>query len=207
MAKFPEPPLAGQLATIPAVERVLPTGARCWRIYSRSGDHPGAWNRVRSYGPTNARFDHHLPPARIQARGALYAAESARTCFAEVFQETRTMDRRRNDPWLVCFALTRPVVLLDLTGTWPTKAGASMAINSGSRPRARRWSQAIYDAYATVQGLYYASSMDANQPAIVFYERAASALPDRPTFHRALADAALAAGIVRVAGRFDYAVV
>lgn len=137
----------------------------------------------------------------------LYAAEEAATCFAEVFQDTRTIDRRRHDPCLVGFELGRPVRLLDLTGAWPTRAGASMAINSGPRPRAQRWSQAIYAAYPAVEGLYYASSMNANRPAVALYERGAGALPDRPVFHRALADVALSAAVVRAARRFDYAVV
>jgi hypothetical protein len=207
VAKLPEPPPATQLATIPAVERALPVGTRCWRIYFQGGAHPGSWDALRGYGPTGARFDHHLPPARVQDRRVLYAAEQAATCLAEVFQDTRTIDRRRNDPWLVGFALIRPVTLLDLTGAWPTRAGASMAINSGPRPRARRWSQAIYEAYPTVEGLYYASSMNANQPALALYERAVDALPRRPLFHRALADAALTGAIARAAQRFNYAVV
>ena len=81
-----------------------------------------------------------------------------------------------------------------------------MAINSGPRPRARRWSQAIYAAYPTVDGLYYASSMNANRPAVLFYERASNSLPNRPIFHRALADAALTPTVVRVAQRVAYAV-
>ncbi len=153
MAKFPEPPPAAQLAVIPPAHHVLPAGTRCWRIYFRGGPYPTAWNALRGYGPTTARFDHHL---------------------------------------------------LDLTGSWPTRAGASMAINSGPRPRARRWSQAIYAAYPAVEGLYYASSLDANRPAVMLYERAASALPRRPAFHRALADPTLTAAIVRAARRFNY---
>src|SRR5260370_25835796 len=94
--------------------------------------------------------------------------------------------------------------LLDLTGSWPTRAGASMAIHSGPRPAARRCSKAINAAYPAVQGLYYASSLDANRPAVMLYERAASALPSRPTFHRALADPTLTAAIVRAARRFNY---
>ena len=137
----------------------------------------------------------------------LYAAPDPATCFAEVFQDTRTIDRRRNDPWLVAFALLRPVTLLDLTGPWPTRAGASMTINAGPRPRARRWSQAIYDAYPHLEGLYYASSMNANRPALVFYERAADSVPTRPLFHRALADAGLTAAVARAAAQFNYAVV
>ena len=49
--------------------------------------------------------------------------------------------------------------------------------------------------------------MNANRPAVLLYERAADALPDRPIFHRALADAALTPAVVRAAERFDYAVV
>lgn len=162
---------------------------------------------MRAWGPSNARFDHHLPPARLQDRQVLYGARDAATCFAEVFQQTRTIDRRRNSPWLVCFALERAVTLLDLTGPWPTRAGASMAINSGPRPRARRWSQAIHAAHPAIDGLHYPSSMNANRPAFMLYERASAALPARPLFHRALADAALTPAIVRVAHRFNYPVV
>jgi hypothetical protein len=165
-----------------------------------------AWNAFRGYGPTSARFDHHLPPPHVQSRQVLYLAENALTCFAEAFQETRTIDRSRNDPWLVCFELVRAVPLLDLTGPWPTRAGTSMAINSGPRPRARRWSQAIYAAYPAVEGLYYPSSMDANRPAVVLYERAVGALPSRPSFHRGLADPTLTPAIVRAAQRFNYVV-
>ena len=82
-----------------------------------------------------------------------------------------------------------------------------MAINSGPRPRARRWSQAIYASYRAIEGLYYSSSMDANRPAMMLYERAASALPSRPSFHRALADPTLTAAIVRAARRFNYVVI
>ena len=207
MAKFPEAPPAAQLVALAPVLQILPAGTRCWRIYFQGGQHPTAWNALRGYGPTTARFDHHLPPPHVQARQVLYIAENALTCFAEVFQDTRTIDRLRNDPWLVCIELTRPVPLLDLTGAWPTQAGSSMAINTGPRSRARRWSQAIYDAYPMVEGLYYASSMDANRPAVMFYERAANALPNRPSFHRALADPTLVPAIARAALHFNYLLV
>jgi hypothetical protein len=49
--------------------------------------------------------------------------------------------------------------------------------------------------------------MNANQPALALYERAVDALPRRPLFHRALADAALTGAIARAAQRFNYAVV
>lgn len=188
MAKPPEPP--GRLA-IPAAHRVLPAGTTIWRVYFAAGPHPTTWRDLRWFGPTTARFDHHDPPARVQTRGILYGAAEPITCLAEVFQSTRTIDRGANSPWLVAFTTARGLRLLDLTGTWPTRAGASMAIHSGPRPRARRWSRAIHDAYPDVEGLWYASSMHANRPSLALYERGQAALPREPLLHRALADPAL----------------
>ena len=207
MAKFPDPPPPAELAKIRSEHHALPAGTSCWRVYFQGGPFATAWNAFRAFGPTTARFDHHLPPPRAQSRRVLYLAEDALTCLAEVFQDTRAIDRARNDPWLVCLELARSVTLLDLTSAWPTRAGASMAINSGPRPRARRWSQAIYEAYPRIDGLYYASSMNANRPALMLYERAVGTLPARPIFHRALADPTLTAALARAARRFNYVVV
>lgn len=133
-----------------------------------------------------------------------YCAEHGPTCLAEVFQDVRVIDRSARDPWLVGFSLVRDVALLDLTGTWPTRAGASMAINSGPRPRAQRWSQAIYEAYPDLEGIYYPSSMHANRPAIALYERALTALPRAPVFHRPLADPALLSVLRHAARELGY---
>ena len=208
MPKFPGPPFRGRLAArLPPDAKVLPRGTIIWRIYYRSGPHPVQWNRFRHWGPVaNARFDHHSIPARPQARGTIYGALRVYTCFAEVFQDTRTIERSRKRPWLVGFELIRPVSLLDLTGTWPTQAGASMGISSGRRDRARAWSVRIYGDYPTIEGLYYPSSMDSNKPSVAFYERADDAIPTRPLFHRALADPALSGAVVQAALLFKYGV-
>jgi hypothetical protein len=208
LPKFPGPPSPGELAArLPADLRALPRGTVLWRIYYRGGSHPTAWNRFRHWGPVpTARFDHHESPAHRQTRGILYGALRVYTCFAEVFQETRTIEQSRNRPWLVGFEVTRKVSLLDLTRTWPTKAGASMAINSGRRDRARGWSLRIYEDYPAVEGLYYPSSLDGNQPAVALYERAQGGLPARPLFHRALVDPGLNGAIARAALLFNYAV-
>jgi hypothetical protein len=208
VAKFPDPPAAGALAArlLPALKR-LPEGTLLWRIYRQGAAHPAAWNEFRHWGPVpNARFDHHLPPPHAQARGILYAATLVATCFAEVFQDTRTIERSRQRPWLAGFELARTLPLLDLTGTWPTRAGASMAVSSGRRDRARAWSRRIYEDYAEVEGLYYPSSMGGNQPIVALFERGRAALPARPVLHRALADPALNAAIVQAAADFDYMV-
>jgi len=96
--------------------------------------------------------------------------------------------------------------LLNLTKNWPTTAGASMTINSGRRDHARLWSQAIYDAYPKIQGLWYCSSMDANRPAVALYERAESALPPVPAFHNPLSHPKLKTRFQNSAKRFGYVI-
>lgn len=204
MAKFPEPP--NPLSTA-AITKVLSARTRLWRVYFSAGAHSTTWNAFRAYGPTCARFDHHDPPPPGQAKGIVYACSEPTTCLAEVFQATRVVDRTSRAPWLVAFETVRDLTLLDLTGPWPTRAGASMAIASGPRPRARRWSRAIYAAYPAVEGLWYGSSMHANKPCVALYERASSALPTAPTFHRALVDPTLGDRISAAANTLGYLVV
>jgi hypothetical protein len=204
MAKLPAPP--SPLA-VPAEVVMLPAGQRLWRVYFAGGAHPTAWSGLRFFGPTHARFDHHDPPPHLQGRGIFYGAGEPATCLAEVFQAARTIDRRANAPWLVGFELAGPVRLLTLLRTWPTRAGASMAINSGPRARARLWSRAIYDAYPDVQGLLYASCMHANKRSVALYERARGAIPATPVFHRALADPTILRRLGAAATRLGYRLV
>ena len=208
MAKLPEPPNAAAMRGIPPDVKTLPAGTRLYRIYFRGGNHPAGWDRFRSFGPLpNARFDHHPEPPGIQVRAILYAAVwegAVATCVAEAFQETRLVDTRLRDPQLAAFSLAEEVPLLSLRDTWPTKAGASANINSGPRPRCQRWSRAIYEAYPDVCGLLYASSMNANRPAVALYERALRTLPGVPEFNRSLPDAALLIPLERIASNLGY---
>lgn len=207
MPKFPEPPPITHLARISPETVTLPAGTELWRLYFRGGPHPTVWNMFRAFGPTSARFDHHLPPPRLQRRQILYAARFGPTTVAEVFQASRLIDRQAKDPWLVCFRLVRAVRLLDLSSQWPTRAGASLAINSGPRPRAQRWSRAIYAAYPDLEGIWYPSSMDAGRLAVALYERAGNALPVFPAFHRSLADPSLLAVLRNIAADLGYSLV
>lgn len=207
MAKFPRPDPATVRATAPDV-KTLAQGTLLARVYASAGNHPTRWNQFRHFGPANSRFDHHLPgrngQARVQDRAVLYCAVSAVTCLAEVFQQTRRIDRVRGAPWLAVFEFARPVRLLDLGGAWPTRAGASMAINTGSRVRAREWAQCFYEAFDDLDGIHYASSMHANQSAIVLNDRAAQALAPHPEFNRALADDAMLDVLKHAAAELGY---
>ncbi len=199
MPKFPDPPGIATLRSIKAVTYTVPAKTVVTRIFSMGGNYPTMWDSFRYFGPTSSRFDHHLLDSNgnpyKQSRGVMYLAtgsESIPTCLAEFFQTTRIIDRSSGRPVLVGFELEQPVTLLDLTGSYATAIGASMAINSGPRPRARRWAQQLYESHPDVQGLLYASSMYGNNPSIALFERAINAMPPRPIFHRELSDPAIA---------------
>lgn len=208
MAKLPNPPPIDELRALGPELLVLAKGTLLWRIYFRGGRFPTAWSTFRTFGPVaSSRFDHHQASPARPPRGILHAASNGPTCFAEVFQETRTVDRGAGEPWLVGFELARDLELHDLTGVWPTRAGASTALHSGRRDRARLWSRALYAAYPRIDGLRYCSSMAANAPAFALYERARNALPARPLFHRALADPSIVTVVSNAARQFGYALI
>lgn len=204
MTKLPGPPAVEALAAARPDWAEVPAGTVYWRIHRQGGPHPVTWRTFRHFGPLEARFDHHLPPPREQARGILYAALDWRTCFAEFFQEDRRFDPSTEVPALAGFRLARSLKLLDLTGRWTTRMGASMAIHTGRRDRARAWSRALYQAFPEAQGLLCCSSMDANRHMVVLYERARAALPERPAFHRPLSDPELLPLLEQAAAELGY---
>jgi hypothetical protein len=191
---------------VPADKHSVPAGTLVWRIYARGGPHPSTWNAFRHFGPTGARFDHHTLPKRDQARGILYGTTGSKailTALAEYFQDTHVIDRRRHTPWLVAFMLAKGLSLLDTTGLWPIQAGGNMAINSGSRAQARKWSRGIYKQYPPIVGIWYSSSLVGN-PCIALYERARDRLPGRPHFNESLASPKLLSGLTQMAEDLKY---
>jgi hypothetical protein len=206
MPKFPQPPGVAALRRIAAQTLILAADTTLARIYFAAGPHPSRWNEFRSAGPTAARWDHHLSNSRgvKQIRAVLYCAPDIDTCAAEVFQATRRIDRTRNAPVLVVFALREAVTLLDLRGTFATTMGASTAIHSGPRSRSRAWARELYEAYPGIQGLYYGSSMNGHAPAVALNDRAQQAMPEQPQFHRALNDDLLVDTLQQIALRLSY---
>ena len=212
MAKFPPPPPAAELARLRRPEDIVavaPVSALA-RVYRSGGEHPARWNTFRVHGPlATARFDPHPltadgVPAPAPGHGVLYAGLTLRTALAEAFQATRVVDRHAGAPWLVVFRPVRPLHLLDLAGTWPTRAGASQAISSGSRERARAWAREIFAGHPDIDGLWYRSSMDSGAPAVCLWERAVPALPGQPWVHLPLAAPALALPIARACRQLGY---
>lgn len=212
MPKLPSPPPVRELAQRQPPALQLAEGAWLARIGFAGGEHPGDWNSFRYWGPSAARFDHHRPDRegrpRTQRRAVLYVARHAQTCIAEVFQHTRLVDVHQNNPYLAIWRTTAELSLLDLTGTFATRMGASTAIHSGPRHRAREWAVALYEAFPQFDGIAYCSSMNGNAPAFVLTERALrkKPFPRRPQFLRTLADPLTADRIDAAVGALGYMV-
>ncbi len=152
----------------------------------------------------------------------MYAAGDAETALVEAFQETSVLNRTRDDPWLVVFSLRRQIRLLDLRGSWSTRAGASMALSAAHEPKATQsWAQAIYAEYGHLQGLVYPSAMRGRPsgpvPAgvnrelfcqnVALFERARLSLPTRPRLHLPLGHPGLAGMLGGVAREYGYAMI
>ena len=184
------PPRLRELAPRDTEVLVLRAGTPVWRIY-RSEPHGTKWSDFRRHvpePPDRGRFDHHPDNRSIaDTRSILYAAERPLTCIAEVYQHDGRIDPFTGAARLAEFAFRADLRLLDVAGTWITRAGGSMAISSGEHAMARRWSRAVHDAFPDIHGLRYASSKNAGEPCYAFYERAEPLLGTEPSFHRSLA--------------------
>ncbi len=193
LPRSPDRQLLRQL-TPPVV--TVSAGTTVHRIYRRGGPYASTWKSLRYFGPADARFDHHKRDDSgrpfDQARGIIYLAWDIPTALAEVFQVGRFVDRHRNQPWLVSFAIARDLRLIDLTGTFCVRAGGSMKLVSGPKIYAQNWSRAFYACYGSIEGIYYPSSLT-NCSVMALYERVSQSppFPETPILHRALSDALL----------------
>ena len=193
MVKLPWPPPAATLAgQIPEIGTVEPHTV-LWRVHETVGPHVLDWNQLRHFGPVaDCRFDPQPPPPGPgNPEGVLYAAVDLPTTLAERFQTTRTVDRRRGSPALVAWHPTRPLQLLDLTGDWPVRLGASHVINTGRRDVCRAWARALRAAWPDADGLRHTSSMTGH-PGVTLWTPAANSFPARPDFSELLAHPGLA---------------
>ncbi len=180
--KLPDrPDLALLAASIPEYYD-MGTDTVLWRIHRTTGPHVAPFNTLRTFGPIRScRFDPHPdgPATEHQGIGVLYAAGNLQTSLAEVFQITRVIDCVSGAPAASAFHLRRTVKLLDLTGEWPVRSGASHVINTGRRSAARAWARAFVAVWPDIDGLRHTSSMTGGSCTTLF-SPAADALPGRP---------------------------
>lgn len=217
MARLPLPPPAAELATELRTDEdvvAVHTGTRLVRIFSARGRHLQQWNTFRYTGPlAHGRFDPQSPGAEGTAvtdprNGVLYLSMSVRTSVAEVFQTTSTVDRATRAPHLVVLRPARTLRLLDLTGLWPTRVGASQHISSGPKSITQAWARAIRQAHPELDGLWYRSSMDSGEPALCLWDPPAwSAFPEQPDVLVPLDHPGLDLPLARICHELNYLLV
>ncbi len=186
----------------------LQPGDELVRIHPVAGPHPTAWNQFRQWGPTNSRFDHHVPPPHEQERGILYAAhgpDAFTAAIAECFQDgsgagVGPIDPVLGTPTMTVFAITAETPLLDLDRGWITRARGNQAIKTGPRAISRDWSRAIYEIHGEkVCGLAYGSSVWGPGRCVALWETAHFALPPDPSLSRTMNDPGLRLAIDQAA--------
>ena len=189
MSRLPQPPAPAALKKLlrPHEDVVaVHSGTRLVRVFAAGGRHQQRWNTFRTSGPLpHARFDPHPSrPGGVPGEadvGVLYFGLSVRTSVAEVYQQSSIVDRSTRRPHLVVFQPRRTLRLLDLTGLWPTRVGASQEISSGQKDVTQAWARTIRAAFPDLDGLWYRSSMDSGDPAVCLWDPpAGDALPATP---------------------------
>lgn len=164
-----------------------------WRIFSTTGPYPSAWNELRTFGPLpGQRFDPHpLPQGEHPGVGVLYASTTPVTAFAEVFQDTRIIDRVQNGRTLASFKPTRELILLDLTSNFPVRNNGAAAMQMDDKQHTQTWARAVHDQLGTkIDGMYHLSSIT-TEPIVTLFSRVElyPAFNSRPDDRAALSDA------------------
>lgn len=135
----------------------------------------------------------------------LYFGLSVRTSIAEVYQPSSTVDRVTRGPYLVVLRPSRTLRLLDLSGLWPTRAGASQEISSGPKRTTQAWARTIREAHPDLDGVWYRSSMDSGDPAVCLWgPPSEDALPENPDVLLPLSHAGLDLPLARVCTELNY---
>ena len=199
----PEPTLP--LVRLPGDLHRLGRGTALWRIHPTAGPHVTPWDRLRHVGPTASRFDPQPPPLGPSDRGVTYASLDVATVLAEAFQRTRVVDVHRRAPYLTGWTPARALSLLDLTGTWPVRNGASHVLTTGPKAVCRAWARAVDEQWPELDGLWTLSTMT-GRPTVALFTAAADAFPRRPAFSRPLSTPALQGALRLAAAEVGYRV-
>jgi len=176
-----------------------------WRLHRTTGEHVLAWNTLRRYGPLpSMRWEPHGgPQPGPHEEGVLYAASDIATSLAEIYQTTRLIDTRGGTPALTAWRPIRPLRLLDLTGTWPVRNGASAALPAAPRSSCRSWARATFTTWPDLDGLLVTSTMT-GRVNTVLWNAAADSFPPAPEFSRPLDHPVVWSLVQAAAGEINY---
>jgi hypothetical protein len=187
--------------------RVVDPSVVLWRIHRTTGPHVTAWNELRRFGPIAwCRFDPHpAGPARLHPdAGVLYLAGDPATALAEAYQLTRVVDLVTGRPAVTAFRPGRALTLVDLTGSWPLRVGASHVINTDDRRVVTQaWARAIAAAWPDLDGLWHTSSLTGS-PCVTLFAPGSTALPGDPVRTWLLDDPAVADVLAVASRRIGY---
>lgn len=187
-AKNPRTPPAPLTATGDDI-RILDADQTLFRIHTVDGQYPTPWNGLREFGPLpQSRWEPHPAPSTHHSEiGVAYTALDFTTAFAEVFQNRRRI-RVSTDKAITAWSPTRPLRLLDLTGMWPIRNGASSSLHAAPKSTTRTWAHEIHRQLVDrhdLDGLYAPSTMTP-EPVIVLFTPAGTAFPAAPAFSQLL---------------------
>ncbi|MBP2472679.1 hypothetical protein JOF53_001551 [Crossiella equi] len=184
---------------------------RLVRIFAAGGRHPQRWSSFRTVGPLpHGTFDTQPrsedgAPNRDNEQGVLYFALSLRTSVGEVFRSHSAVDRQTRSPHLVMLRPKRALRLLDLTGPWPARFGASPDLSHAEPEVTQAWARAIREAAPELDGLWYRSNLDSGDPAICLWDPpAASVLPPAPDVLLPLAHQGLTGQLAQACEELGY---
>jgi hypothetical protein len=206
VVKLPLPPAPETLAWEEGDLFALTRHTVLWRLHRCAGENVVPWNELRFWGPSHARFDPQELPPGPSDRGVSYSSIDIATCLAEVFQDRRTVNTSRGSPYLTAWRPTRIMHLLDLSGTWPIRNGASHLLNTGPYDLCRGWARAIYRRWPDLDGLWHLSAMT-GRPEVTMFTAARDTFPARPLFSRPLDDPGTRGWIVAAADEIGYEVI
>lgn len=182
-----------------------------WRIHRTSGPYPAAWDDFRSFGPLpSMRWDPHPEPLTEHDQyGVLYTAYDLKTAAAEVFQQGRRIDTLTASPYATSWSPARPLRLLDLTGLWPLRQGASHALLSAPKPSCRNWARAIRDESFTagidLDGLEVRSPLTGERMAVLF-ATSFDTIPAAPAYASPLDGPMIFTALHKIATEISYSI-
>lgn len=171
--------------------------------------HRKAFPEPLGYGKNATRFSdprRRKPESRF---GVLYLGESLKTCFVETILrdrrdglvgEVEIAESELTDRYYSQISVAEPLRLIDLQDDGLLRMGIPTDVARGrSQALARKWSLAIYEHPAAVDGILYPSRLN-NETNLAIYDRAISRLAARGS-----CDLDKAPGIGSVLDRFEVA--
>ena len=165
--------------------------------------------RIHPVGRTPLHFGrmaHHRFDAPHRDYGVLYVAAAAKGAFIETFGQAtgiRVLAAAELAQAALCrITASRPLRLVDLTGSGLARLGADARLTSANHEPARRWSAALHAHPDRVDGLTYRARHDPEQTCVALFERCQDTL--QPHAEGALLDAGLAAMVRELLAEYDF---